>query len=249
VAVEEGKGRFNYLHSRTITDGGDRVVTILHGGSNGHPNVEASGERSPGLASLLRAMGDHRVTRCDVAIDLYGADAFGLTEQLALSIAREERLQVRKVGSPLDRTAGETVYVGSRSSSLFVRIYEKGKAERAAYGGVGDDALEPWVRCELEVKPQKDMKAIASTMSPDAFWGCSAWTARLAQEAFAMSPEPVPFHPRRTASDDRAFQTMCAQYRNLLHRRCATVHGGNRLDLAREIIAAVFDQEQGGVAA
>jgi hypothetical protein len=227
-----------------VTSGGDRVATILHGGSNGHPNVEASGERAPHLAKLLRSMGPHRVTRCDVAIDLYGHDAFADTEQLAMVIAKDTGLQVRKVGSPLDRTAGETVYIGSRSSALFVRIYEKGKADRAVYGDVGVDALEPWVRCELEVKPQKDMKALAATMEPEAFWGCSEWTARLAQEAFAMSPDPIPFHPRRTASDDRAFAFMCAQYRNLLRRRVDDRHGGDRMALAREILASVYDDTQ-----
>lgn len=249
VSVEQGKGRFNYLHSTTITDAGERVATILHGGPNGHPNIEASGERAPALAGLLRAMGEHRVTRCDVAIDLWGADAFRSTEQLAMAIAKQERLQVRKVATPLDRTAGETIYIGSRSSALFVRIYEKGKADRALYGGVCADTLEPWVRCELEVKPQKDMKATAATMSPDAFWGCSDWTAQLAQEAFAMTPEPIPFHPRRTASDDRAFDFMIKQYGNLLRRRCQTVHGGNQLALAQEIAAALFDQEQSAAAA
>ncbi len=248
LGVEEGKGRFNYHHALTVTSGSDRVATILHGGSNGHPNVEASGERAPALAALLRAMGPHRVTRCDVAIDLYGHQAFADTEQLAMVIAKDTGLQVRKVASPLDRTAGETVYIGSRKSALFVRIYEKGKADRRVYGDVGVDALEPWVRCELEVKPQKDMKALAASMEPEAFWGCSEWTARLAQEAFAMSPDPIPFHPRRTASDDRAFAFMCAQYRNLLRRRCGDRHDGDQLSLAQEIVRSVFDQDEAKVA-
>ena len=239
--VEEGKGRFNYRHALTVTEAGDRLATILHGGPNGHPNVEASGERAPRLAELLRSMGTHRVTRCDVAIDLYGDDTFRATEELAHRIAQDNGIQLRKIASPLDRSAGDTVYLGSRKSSLFARIYEKGKADRNVYGdSVGSDALEPWVRCELEVKPEKDMKALAATMSPDAFWGCSDWTARLASEAFAMSPEPIPFHPRRTASDDRAFAFMCAQYRNLLRRRCEERHGGDREALAREILEIVY---------
>ena len=105
------------------------------------------------------------------------------------------------------------------------------------------------MRCELEVKPQKDMKAQAATMSPDAFWGCSAWATRLATEAFAMSPEPIPFHPRRTASDDRAFAFMCAQYRNLLQRRCVERHGGDRAALAAEILEAVYSDAPAASAA
>jgi hypothetical protein len=161
-----------------------------------------------------------------------------------MAIAADHGLQLRKIGSPLDRTAGETVYIGSRSSTLFARIYEKGKAESAAYGGVGVDALEPWVRCELEVKPQKDMKAVAATMEPEAFWGCSDWTARLAQEAFAMTPEPIPFHPRRTGADDRAWACMLAQYRNLARRRCNERYAGDRDALARDFLAGIYDDEQ-----
>jgi hypothetical protein len=97
------------------------------------------------------------------------------------------------------------------------------------------------VRVELEVKPQKEMKGLAALMPPEAFWGVSAWTAQLASEALAMSPNPVPFHPRRTASDDRAFAFMCAQYRNLLRRRCATKYGGDRDALGREIVSAIYD--------
>ena len=246
--LEEGRGRFNYLRSATVAVGGDRVATMLHGGSNGHPNVEASGERAPALAELLRSMGPHRVTRCDVAIDLYGPDVFEQMEQLAHSVATDAGIQLRKIATPLDRTAGETIYLGSRKSSLFGRIYEKGKADRAVYGDVGADALQSWVRCELEVKPEKDMKAVAATMSPEAFWGCSEWTARLATEAFAMSPEPIPFHPRRTASDDRAFAFMCAQYRNLLRRRVDDRHQGDRMALAREILAAIYDDEASAAA-
>ena len=246
--LEEGRGRFNYLRSATVAVGGDRLATMLHGGSNGHPNVEASGERAPALAELLRSMGPHRVTRCDVAIDLYGPDVFEQMEQLAHSVATDAGIQLRKIATPLDRTAGETIYLGSRKSSLFGRIYEKGKADRAVYGDVGADALQSWVRCELEVKPEKDMKAVAATMSPEAFWGCSEWTARLATEAFAMSPEPIPFHPRRTASDDRAFAFMCAQYRNLLRRRVDDRHQGDRMALAREILAAIYDDEASAAA-
>lgn len=248
AVVERGKGRFSYREALTVSEGGERVATILHGGQNGHPNVEASGERAPALADLLRSFGPHRVTRADVAIDLYGDDAFAATEEIAYRIASDMRIQLRKISNPLDRSAGDTVYLGSRKSPLFARIYEKGKADRAVYGDRSQEELQPWVRCELEVKPEKDMKAVAATMSPEAFWGCSDWTARLATEAFTMSPEPVPFHPRRTASDDRAFAFMCAQYRNLLRRRVADRHGGDRMALAREILEYVYSDEESAAA-
>jgi hypothetical protein len=244
ASVESGKGRFNYLNATTVTVGGDRVATMLHGGSNGHPNVEASGERAPALAEMLRSRGPHRVTRCDVAIDLYDVDAFAGLERIAHAVATDCGLKLRKIASPLDRAAGETIYIGSRTAAVFGRIYEKGKADVGVYGDLSPEALQPWVRVELEVKPVKEMKAYAATMAPEAFWGISAWTARLASEALAMSPDPIPFHPRRTASDDRAFAFMCAQYRNLLRRRCEAKHDGDRDAMAQEIMAAVYADEE-----
>ena len=242
ASVEVGKGRFSYAQSATVSVGGDRVATVLHGGPNGHPNVEASGDRAPALAALLRSMGEHRVTRCDVAVDLYGDDLFTGLEPVALSIARDHSLMVRKVGSPLDRTAGETIYLGSRSSPVFARIYEKGKMECQRQPGLSASQLHPWVRVELEIKPPKELKSQASMMTPESFWGIRSWTAQLAQEAFAMSPDPIPFHPARTSSDDRAFAVMCDQYRSLLWRRCQDKHRGDPDALAREIIQRVFDQ-------
>lgn len=238
--VEDGKGRFNYLRSRTISSGGDRVATILHGGTNGHPNVEASGNRAPALAAMLRAGGEHRVTRCDVAVDLHGVGLFDELGKVAASIAKEQRLTFRRISSPLDRTAGDTVYIGSRKSTVFARIYEKGKADRAAYSDVDADMLSGWVRCELEVKPQKEMKARAATVEPDEFWGIAAWTARLADEALNMSPEPLPFHPRRMASDERAYAFAVAQYRAVMQRLCADKFDGDRRAFMAKLEADLF---------
>lgn len=255
--VVNGKGRFNYLHSLTVEAHGDRVATILHGGSNGHPNVEASGQNAPALAAMLRAGGEHRVTRCDIAVDLHGDGLFKQLRRRAHRIARDNGIACREVRNPTDASKGETVYLGSRKSAVFARIYEKGKAERTAYledgegvygngqasvyGNVPAEVLDSWVRVELEVKPQKEMKAVAARLEPHQFWGISAWTQRLAQEVLDMAADPIPFHPRRTASDERAFRFMCAQYRNLLRRRAADVHGGDRMALAREIVDLVFD--------
>ena len=239
----QGKGRFNYHHSRTIEQAGDRVATILYGGSNGHPNVEASGYRAANLAKMLREGGPHRVTRCDIARDVYGVGLFEELDAMASSLARQYGIKSRRITND-DPADGDTRYIGSRASAVFVRIYEKGKADRLQHGELEPEVLEPWVRVELEVKPQKEMREVAARLEPAQFWGVSAWTQQLAKEAFNMGAAPIPFHPRRTASDDRAFATMCTQYRNLLQRRLKTVHGGDQDALAREILARVFDDRE-----
>ena len=241
--VTEGAGRFSYLHSRTIEQGGDRVATVLYGGRNGHPNVEASGRTfAPKLAALLRSKGPHRVTRCDVAVDLFGDGLFADLKTLAGNIADEHRIECRDVVNR-DTRKGDTRYLGSRKSSVFARIYEKGKAGGQVEAGlVPSDVLASWVRIELEIKPQKGMKEVAAQLEPEDFWGVSEWTQQLAKGALDMDAQPIPFHPRRTSNDDRAFATMCAQYGNLLRRRCQVKHGGDKQALLAEIGRCLFDE-------
>jgi hypothetical protein len=243
AVLTHGPGRFNYLHASTVTLGDDRIATVLHGGPNGQPNVEASGEQAPALADLLRSKGPHRVTRCDVAVDLYGQGVYRQLEAIGLAIAEQHRLKSQRIHHPLNEHLGSTLYLGSRKSPLFARIYEKGKADAAKYGHQDAD-LDPWVRLELEVKPEKEMKALASTLPPEAFWGCGVWTRQLAQEALSMTSEPIPFRPLRRSNNDLAYYHACEQYAQVFRKRCMVHHNGNREEFLRDLLARVFDEER-----
>lgn len=244
VVDEPDRGRFNYRSTRTIVDHrGDRIVTILHGGPNGHPNVEASNERAVMLSDVLRSAGPHRVTRCDVAWDVYGPQAFRRLRRIGYQVAKKHGLNTDPRGDKLKPEKGFTLNIGSRSSTVYLRIYEKGKKDGHLYSDCPAEVIHHWVRCELEVKPAKEMKSLAAELEPSSFWGVSDWTADFTRKAFDMAPQPIPFHPRRTASDDRAFATMCTQYRDVMRRRCAQVHNGDRLALAQEILARIYDED------
>lgn len=243
-ALKEGPGRFNYTHSKEISRCGvERVATILHGGANGHPNVEASGPQAQALSSLLRASRAHRVTRCDIAVDMLSDTLYERLRGVTKQISDEHRVAWSEI-THRDKDKGNTVYLGSRKSAVFARVYEKGKAEWEKIAPVDRyDDLKGWVRIELEVKPQKEMRERAASMEPSEFWGISPWTAQLAEEAFDMTAEPIPFHPRRQASDERAWATSINQYRNIYQRRCEQLHGGDRAALAEEWLAWVFPEE------
>lgn len=240
--VTDGKGRFNYLHSKTIEQAGDRVATVLHGGPNGHPNVEASGSvYAPRLAALLRANGEHRVTRCDVAVDLFGEGLFERLRDMAGHIADEHGLSCRDV-TDRDRTKGDTRYIGSRKSPVFARIYEKGKAGGQTAAKVELDQLRHWVRIELEIKPQKAMKEKAARLEPEQFWGVSPWTLDLAKGALAMDAQPIPFTPRRNTNDERAFAHCMEQYGETFRRLCQAKYQGDQDAFLEAIRRRVFEQ-------
>lgn len=85
----------------------------------------------------------HKCTRCDLAIDIRNDGLFEL--ELSAAIAAGKRhgtaKNISEVRSLTDQ--GRTVYVGSRSSDIFCRIYNKA-AEQRVEGC--------WTRCEVEVK-------------------------------------------------------------------------------------------------
>jgi DNA relaxase NicK len=108
---------------------------------------------------------------------------------------------------------GRTIYLGSRNSQVFLRIYEKGKKYAAELGIPLTDELRNWIRVEVEFKPQnRKSKSLASILTPDAIWGTSAWLADFAQEAFAMEAERININQRRESDQQRALRFMGSQY-------------------------------------
>lgn len=85
----------------------------------------------------------HKCTRIDLAVDVKGEHNFGF--EFVMCGGMEKRHGTAKnvtvTRSLTDR--GLTCYVGSRSSEIFCRIYDKGAEQKT---------FENWWRCEVEVK-------------------------------------------------------------------------------------------------
>jgi len=225
-AVEHGKGyvpkivpgrpRWSFLRSSIVADAdGHRIAEVLHGGRNPLPCVEASGDYAPFVADALRARGPHRVSRLDVAIDRAGPDLYVDLRALCERLSTRYGLQLRVIEAPTDPDAGRTVYLGSRKSEVFLRVYEKG-LQVARLQGLAKpipDEFRHWVRAELEFKPHhRSAKKVVATMDPKEFWGISDWLADFATEAFAMDCTTVSLRERRESDFDRAMRWMVHQY-------------------------------------
>lgn len=184
------KGRHGFAHALRLR--GDRGLHALvqWGGELHGDRVHAafSGSRAGDGAALFRELvPQHRVSRVDVAEDVVGEGALRELQRLSGKVARSHGLKRCRV-VPDDAAGGETIYVGSRSSPVFVRIYEKGKQLKAT-GEMVDAAqlavdlkghpVDSWVRCEIEVKPKSHAKAAMSHLAAEAFWGTSPWSADL----------------------------------------------------------------------
>lgn len=199
---------------------GDQVkYRVSHGGQNAEygANVTASGGDAPKLAEVLReSFPRHRVSRLDSCEDYHHKDAYAYLRKLGLRIAKECNVAVREITKPLvESDDGCTLYLGSPTSAISGRIYEKGKQL-----GVGTE----WVRAELQVRPQKDVKDVASLLSAEQVWGLSKWSRALGSELLSTTIQRVDVQIYQPSDDERTYRHMLKQYGKLFGRLLAT-HG------------------------
>lgn len=184
------KGRHGFENAlRLRADRGFHAFTQWGGSLHGDlVHVAFSGGRSGEGAQLLRELAPgHRVSRVDVAEDIVGPRALAELSRLSARVARDHGVKRTRI-LPDNRDEGLTIYLGSRLSPVFGRIYEKGKQLKHSDLQVDEVALneelkgyplESWVRCEIEVKPQSHAKGYVAGLSPEEVWGCSGWSADL----------------------------------------------------------------------
>jgi hypothetical protein len=208
-----GRGLNSFKHRLDyFTPDGEVIATLMHGGVNPHPNVKSTGDFAPALASVLRSIAPaHRVSRVDVAIDMQGEGLFDDLVRIMRSVGTDFRLRGEKI-IPDDLDEGSTYYLGARSAPTRVRCYEKGKQLFKLTGDPVWKQFFGWARLELQVRPEKGFKSAAASLSPEAFWGCSAWTKRLSADAVALNPERVHMKPTRIADHERAMRAATSQY-------------------------------------
>jgi hypothetical protein len=208
-----------------ITDRkGRKLAAVKHGGAYPFPHFEAEGSAAPAVAEAVRAMGAvHRPTRIDSAIDQSRPGLFADLHALAQDLERKYRLHLNYAGAAIDNDErGTTIYLGSRRSQVFLRIYQKGLQLAEQQGLIGD-AIPPemlnWVRAEIVFRPDKQpAKAFASSASPDELWGVSAWSREFAMRSASIKAERVKMNQRRESDHERALRFMAVQYRAHLHR-------------------------------
>ena len=210
----------SYKRAVEVVRGESRIATISWGGVNLRPSVVSSGAASQEVMVYLRSLSSpHSVSRMDAAIDFVGTFVFSQITEMIIKILEEHKFRgvvpgISQVGDWIHGQA-RTLYVGSRNSRTFLRIYEK-TAERLAAGD--HNVPENWVRAELEYKPTNAAeKQRASRLSPDDCWRASAWTRIVFSELCDSDlPMQLPVPIRRPSTRFRAISAMIRQYSNTL---------------------------------
>lgn len=209
----------NYDAAAAFVVGNETRFKINYGGQNAEhgPNVVGSGGCAQVLADVVRErFPAHRVSRLDSCEDYYHKDAYNYLRKLALKIGKEHRVQCREIVKPLtDSDDGRTLYLGSQTSAVSMRIYEKGKQMQT-------DA--EWVRAELQVRPQKDQKSLMALLNPTEVWGLAKWSHEMGVQLGQRDLKRVDAQVYQPSDHDRAYRFMLKQYRRVLESMLAS-HG------------------------
>lgn len=139
------KGYRGYSAAASLLNGGESVVTVMWADGR-DPLVVVPGSFSARVGEELKRW-SHQCSRKDGAVDIFETDSFEAICKLAELMARERGYSTDVRGDWLTPGGpkGRTLYVMSRKSPQFVRIYEHSKL----HGGEVD------TRIEVEVKPDK----------------------------------------------------------------------------------------------
>lgn len=230
--VKLGRNGMNGYSNKVFIDNSDtgiQLATVLFGGNNGaYPHAFATSDHAPDFMTLVRSHWEkHSVTRIDVAEDMDGGSSlFNDFSKNLVSFARKSRVSICTVGDWLTPEAkeGRTLYLGAKSSSTRIRLYEKGKQIAKELFTSKGFAIPPefpidWVRLELQLRPHKEQKLKAATETIENFWGYSGWTQCVADEILSVDVPRIKTNIWKKSEDESILQWVAKQYGNLFCRR------------------------------
>lgn len=208
-----------------------RTALVLWGGHNPDVHAVSSGQDAEPFAAALRALTlRHRVSRADVCVDIDAPGAFETLSTALRAVALQSGLSQQLISDPDRPERGRTLYVGSRKSRGFVRLYEKGRKD--------DPSRPDWVRFEVEIKPNEpDLRAHLSALAPVDALGMVRWVRAFVGDQFDFAAAAAPVRLPNVADDERSMQAMLNQYGRLLRRAAQRTGGWDALgaDLGRRL--------------
>lgn len=245
--IRQGRGfhTFKERVSYTSDDGGEFAAVQWGGRQEGRAMLEVKGEATPKVVEALRARFPHRCTRVDSCADFDAPKAFERLYHACRKVKRAHRLIGGKAGDWDDHPEkGRTLYLGAATSSVRMRLYEKGKQAEYAH------LVRPdWARMEIQVRPSKQFKETFSRLSPDEVWGAASWSRDVSALLLQHHVDPHPAGTTWRRSDrDRAIEWMCRQYGPHLTSMALDLGGWDVVGLTlMEIIKELASRRSRGV--
>lgn len=206
-----GRGLNGYHRSMAIKCDGETLAKVLFGGPNGWPNVVTSGAVTDDVAPVMRDAWDRQeVTRMDSAQDFDSEGGYDRVRAVLVGMHENSRLSKFEIESTKLGVRSRTTYLGSPTSRVRVRLYEKGMFEHQ----LGHtDAAPGWFRLELQVRPTgQPARQRAAELDASEAWGFSRWSQELAEVVMGLEVEQVTMQLRREPDYMRAVRALQRQY-------------------------------------
>lgn len=222
--IRHTKGMYGYSHQTWVEDEGGTLAQVWHGGIQAHPHVVFTSDAAPAGADMIRArFPGHTVTRVDVKEDFGGHGTFDRFLSAVLEAARKHRVKVDTRGDHLLRQEARTVYLGSSSSVVRFRQYDKAAELRSKFARDPvrlAEVPEHLTRLEVQVRPKdQTVRQGLATVEPAEVFGASQWVSDIWQAATGSGVEPIRVtRAWRQGDDQRAYSAMLQQYGRMLSR-------------------------------
>jgi hypothetical protein len=241
--VVPGRGRWHYDHGLRVGVESYTFCDVLYGGQNEGCCVVASSWGCDQAVPRIRKLwpDSHEATRLDSALDIDAGDrTFQRLVRIGLDVADRYGLETSHAGDWHRGIKGRTLYLGSKSSESFTRIYEKGKQMRLKVPTPDAEEYysENWVRVEKVYRvPKGPARNIAASVDAATMWGFHEWTHELVSRIYRVAVPFVANEKQRISDEDRAYWWALKQYgKNFLRREArlgtAIIMPGMRNDLA-----------------
>lgn len=220
--IEKGYPKFGYEQCVNLVRGSTTHMIIQWGGAavGTATYCSATGHFSNKFFSwLVDNKIDYQLIRADIKIDFDGAEYFMQLANLLKKVALNHRLKTSCMGDWIQTNTGRTLYVGSRQSPVYCRLYEKGHQA---------DYASNLVRLEFEVKPKKQARTGLACMPASHFLTVNAWVSELVSmmSQSTVNPSDLKVGTVYAPSDhENALAHMIKQYQNTIKKQL-TIDGG-----------------------
>ena len=232
--------------------GDERVVRLDYNHDTESALITASSDNAPRVVNYLRQhYPSHSVSRVDVCEDFTGQGVFEKLDAMFVGVAENEGLRLDMAGD-WHRQRGRTRYIGARTSTSMVRVYEKGwqqfEQARAAGTPLPDDFDITRTRVETQVRPHSKDKRSAATYTCADVASYAAWT-RHAHSLLAGFELAAPAKDSRARSPhEKKLHHLAKQYARTLRTELERQGGSFEL-LGKVLIDEVNDIERNALRA
>lgn len=213
------KSNFRYQQAIKLVDEHQNRIIQLEAGGNPGVHIITSGWYAQYMAPIIKAL-EAIPTRVDVAHDVYEHEhTFTYVAKKAIGFSKKRGLKINQRGDwTKGGERGRTLYIGSRTSLVQLRIYEK------SWHPDADPALRTtlpnWYRFEFEFKPKdKNKRKQAANYTPAQWLNSVKWVADICK-LFDIDMESSQRLRRADNEPDfeRALRHMVNQYGKVFDR-------------------------------